>query len=104
MLFFLFLEAPIKVKSTLEDKKAVENDEKCVFEIEMTKKIQPKDEIHWTFNGRKIDADIDSRRYEIQKDNKISRLVIKNVVLEDEGSYSVEINGSRSSANLVVDG
>lgn len=99
----MFVEAPIKLKSTLDDQKAVENDEKCVFEIEMTKKIQPKDKIHWTFNGRSIDPDLD-KRYDVQLDNKICRLVIKNVVLEDEGAYSVEINGSRSSANLTVDG
>lgn len=87
----------------LEDKKAVENDEKCIFEVEMTKKIKPKDEIRWLFNGRRIDTEID-KRYELEIDNKICRLVIKNIVLQDEGNYSIEINNSRSNANLTVEG
>lgn len=86
----------------MEDKKAVENDAKAVFEMEMTKKIQPKDEIKWTFNGRKIDPD--DKKYDVETDNKTCRLIIKNITLEDEGDYSVEINGSRSNANLIVEG
>lgn len=99
----MFAEAPIKIKSSLEDKKAVENDEKAFFEIEMSKKIRSKDDITWTFNGRKIDIETD-KRYEIERDDNTCRLIIKNIVLEDEGAYTVELNGSRSSANLTVEG
>lgn len=34
---------------------------------------------------------------------KKNKLVIKKAALEDEGIYSVEVNGSRSSAQLTVE-
>jgi hypothetical protein len=69
----------------------------------MSKKIQARDEIKWTFNCRKIDAEND-KKYRIENENKTCKLIIKNITLEDEGTYTVEINGSKSSANLTVDG
>jgi hypothetical protein len=87
----------------LEDKEAVEDDEKTTLEVEMSKKISSRDEIKWTFNGRKIDVE-DDNRYALEKDNKICRLVIKKVKLEDEGTYAVEVNNSRSSGYLTVNG
>lgn len=87
----------------MEDKEAVEDDEKTTLEVEMSKKISSRDEIKWTFNGRKIDVEDDSR-YALEKDNKICRLVIKKVKLEDEGTYAVEVNNSRSSGYLTVNG
>lgn len=44
------------------------------------------------------------KKYEIINENKTSKLIIKNIILEDEGVYGVEINGSSASANLAVDG
>jgi len=102
-LSFNVTEAPIKLKSQLQDQHATEEDEKAAFEVEMTRKILPSNEIRWTFNGRKIDID-GFRKYSMEIDNKICRLIIKNVKLEDEGSYAVEVNGSRSSANFTVNG
>lgn len=87
----------------MEDQHATEDDEKAAFEVEMTRKILPSNEIRWTFNGRKIDID-DIRKYSMEIDNKLCRLIIRNVKLEDEGSYAVEVNGSRSSANFIVNG
>ena len=87
----------------MEDKEAVEDDEKTTLEVEMSKKISSRDEIKWTFNGRKIDVE-DDNRYALEKDNKICRLVIKKVKLEDEGTYAVEVNNSRSSGYLTVNG
>ena len=87
----------------MEDKEATEDDEKTTLEVEMSKKVSSRDEIRWTFNGRKIDVE-DDNRYALEKDNKICRLVIKKVKLEDEGTFAVEVNNSRSSAYLTVNG
>lgn len=87
----------------MEDQKAVEEDEKACFEIEMSKKISVNEEIRWTYNGRKIDVD-DVNKYELKFENKICKLIVKKIRLEDEGTYAVEINGTRSSAFLFVDG
>lgn len=94
-------EAPISLKSSLQDKQAVEEDEEAFFEVEMSKKISLSDEIRWTFNGRKIDVE-DFRKYSMELENKICKLKIKKIALEDEGTYAVEVNGSRSSAFLSV--
>lgn len=94
-------EAPIKIKRNLEDKEAMEEDVQVVLDCEMSKKISSSDEIRWTFNGRRID---DDKRYGMDNEGKSCKLILKNVVLEDEGTYAVEINGSRSSAHLTVKG
>lgn len=67
----------------------------------MSKKITPSDEIRWTYNGRRIDVD-DLKKYSMDTDGKKCKLTIKNIRLEDEGTYAVEVNGSRSSASLTV--
>lgn len=69
----------------------------------MSKKISKKDEIKWSFNGRKLDVD-NSTKYQMETDNKSCKLIIKNIALDDEGSYAVEVNSSKSSANLTVEG
>ena len=95
-------ELPIKLKSLLEDQRAIEEDASAVFTIEASKKISPGDDFRWTMNGRRIDTD-DLMKYSMQTEGKMCRLIIKKIRLEDEGAYAVEINGSRSSANLFVD-
>lgn len=79
----------------------MEEDAEAFFEIECSKKIQSSDEFRWTLNGRRIDTD-DLRKYRLDTDGKHCKLIIKNIRLEDEGTYNVEVNGSRSSAFLTV--
>ncbi len=96
-------EAPISLKSNLEDKVAMEEDEEAFFEIATSTKIHPtKDEVRWTLNGRKLDVD-DERKYSMRVEAKACKLIIKKIRLEDEGTYMIDINGnSRSSAQLTV--
>lgn len=65
------------------------------------KVISDNDEIKWSYNGRKLDK---GAKYSFENKGNKSKLVIKNIVLEDEGTYAVEINNSRSSASLTVNG
>ena len=69
-------EAPTTVKSKLSDKEATEEDEVTFFEVEMSKKISKSDQVKWSFNGRKIDSDVDAR-YAVETNNKVSKLIIK---------------------------
>jgi hypothetical protein len=96
------LEAPIKIKSDLKDKEAMEEDEMAFLDCEMSKKIHSTDEIRWTFNGRELD--LSSQKHYMDNENKVCKLVIKNIALEDEGVYAVQVNESRSSATLTVKG
>lgn len=87
----------------MEDKTATEGDAEAVFEAELSKNIMPSDEIRWTFNGRRIDVD-DVKKFSLEKIKNKCLLHIKNVELEDEGSYGIEVNDSKSSANLIISG
>lgn len=94
-------DAPASLKSKLNDKEATEEDGLTYFEVELTKKAKRTDQIKWSFNGRKVDSDVDAR-YSIETSNKMCKLVIKNVCLEDEGTYSIDVNGVKTSAQLIV--
>ena len=65
------------------------------------KQVNESDKINWTFEGHKIEK---GSKYLVKSKGNKSRLVIKNVCIEDEGSYTVEINNSSSSATLAVNG
>ena len=94
-------DAPTSLKSKLNDKEATEEDEATFFEVELTKQPKRADQIKWTFNGKKVDAEVDSH-YSIESSNKFCKLVIKKVRLEDEGNYSLEVNGAKTTAQLTV--
>jgi hypothetical protein len=94
-------DAPASLKSKLDDKEATEEDLSVFFEVELTKKAKRSDQIKWTLNGKKIDSDVDAR-YSIESNDKKSKLIIKNVRLEDEGNYALEVNGTKTSAQLTV--
>jgi hypothetical protein len=65
------------------------------------KEINEFDEINWTFEGHRIEK---GTKYLVKSKGNKSRLIIKNINIEDEGSYAVEINNSSSSATLTVNG
>jgi len=94
-------DAPNKVKNTLSDKEAVEEDDVAFFEIELVKQIKETDPIKWTFNGRRLDLK-SGNKYVVEARGNISKLLIKNVRLEDEGNYAVDVNNSSSTASLTV--
>lgn len=67
----------------------------------MNKPIKENDDIKWTFNGKRV---VKGNKYAILSNGNKSRLTIRHIRLEDEGSYGVELNNSSSSATLVVNG
>jgi hypothetical protein len=73
------------------------------FEVELSGKIKPSDEIKWNFNGKKIDFN-NSLKYEMESTKNTCKLIIKKIKLDDDGSYGIEVNGSRTNANLTVNG
>jgi titin len=95
-------DAPNKVKTTISDKDAVEEDDVAFFEIELVKQIKETDPIKWTFNGRRVD--LKGNKYAVEARGNKSKLLIKNIRLEDEGNYTVEVNNSSSTATLTVNG
>lgn len=94
-------DAPNKIKSNLDDKNAVEEDPSAFFEVELVKLISENDDLRWSFNGRRLDK---GDKYNIESNGYKSKLIIKSISLEDEGTYAVEINNSKSSAHLIVEG
>lgn len=102
-LFFNFPDAPNKIKSSsLGDKEATEEDKQVFFELEMAQKYKSSDRIRWTLNGRRIDED--SSKYAIESEGKTVKFIIKNVKLEDEGNYQAELNNTRATGYLLVNG
>jgi len=97
------LDAPNKLKSSqLGDKEATEEDKAVSFELETTKKFKASDKIRWSVNGRKLDHE-DSSKYSMEAVSAtIARFTIKNVRLEDEGSYQAEMNGTKANGYLSV--
>ena len=88
----------------MSDKEAVEEDKSVVFEFELNKKLSSSDQFKCTFNGRRIEVE-DSKKYALQAaDNNMCQFIVKNIRLEDEGTYGAEINGTRTSASLIVKG
>lgn len=67
----------------------------------MVKPISENDEIKWSFNGTKL---VKGPKYSFENRGNKAKLIIKDIVLEDEGTYTVEIKNSRSSATLTVNG
>lgn len=98
------LDAPNKIKSTtMGDKEATEEDAQAFFEIEMTKKVKKTDKFKFTLNGRRLDID-DASKYVCENNDCILKFVIKNIRLEDEGTYVAEINGTKANGYLLVKG
>ena len=87
----------------MSDKEAVEEDKSVVFEFELNKKFSSSDQFKCTFNGRRIEVKF-SKKYALQAaDNNVCQFIyVKNIRLEDEGTNGDEINGTRTSARLIV--
>lgn len=98
-------DAPNKIKSSsLGDKEATEEDKQVHFEFETSKKYKPTDKLRWTLNGRKLDHQ-DSTKYAFETELtkfKLTKFIIKNVKLEDEGQYQAEMNGTKAQGYLLV--
>jgi len=97
------LDAPNRLKSgQLGDKEATEEDKSVCFEFETSKKFKASDKIRWSVNGRRVEHE-DASKYSMEAvSNTLARFTIRNVRLEDEGSYQAEMNGTKASGYLLV--
>uniref|UniRef100_A0A4W3JK31 Ig-like domain-containing protein n=1 Tax=Callorhinchus milii TaxID=7868 RepID=A0A4W3JK31_CALMI len=78
----------------------VKQKETAVFQCEIAKDTP---NIKW-FKGEEEISAMPPSKFEIKKVGKILTLTLKNVSPEDQGEYTVEVEGQASTANLIVDG
>ncbi|XP_066263583.1 obscurin-like [Branchiostoma lanceolatum] len=93
----LYVEAlPPEIKRGLEDVEIYEK-ETASFEIELTK---PVEEFSWSKKGETLEA---SEKVAIEQLNNLTyRLILRDAVLEDEGSIKFESGDLKSTAMLTV--
>ncbi|XP_019626723.1 PREDICTED: obscurin-like [Branchiostoma belcheri] len=93
----LYVEAlPPEIKRGLEDVEIYEK-ETASFEIELTK---PVEEFSWFKKGEKLEA---GEKVAIERMNDLTfRLILRDAVLEDEGSIKFESGDLKSTAMLTV--
>ena len=82
----------------LEDQYALEHDAQAQFFCKMT---QPDAEATWFRGDQKIE---NSEKYEILVDGYDHTLVIKDIQLKDETSYSCASKHRKTTAKLFVEG
>uniref|UniRef100_A0A673J7F9 Obscurin like cytoskeletal adaptor 1b n=1 Tax=Sinocyclocheilus rhinocerous TaxID=307959 RepID=A0A673J7F9_9TELE len=96
-LFFLPFSLPANIVKPLQDKTALEKT--CVI-LDCTV-TNPRCSIRW-YKGPNVI--LPSERFEICSEGCYRKLVIQQVLLEDEGTYSVQVGNYTSSAKLTVEG
>ncbi|KAA0715524.1 Obscurin [Triplophysa tibetana] len=87
---------PANIGNPLQDKTALENS-RVVLDCTVT---NPRCSIRW-YKGPSVI--LPSERFEICSEGCYRKLVIQQVLLEDEGSYSVQVGNYTSSAKLTVE-
>ncbi|XP_066264194.1 obscurin-like [Branchiostoma lanceolatum] len=93
----LFVEAFVDFCPGLEDQYAIEQDAQAQFSCKMT---QPDAEATWFWNEQKIEK---SEKYEILADGYEHTLIIKDISLKDELSYSCASKHRKTTAKLFVE-
>lgn len=95
--FFALTEAPVEFIKPLKDKQVMEKT-KVVMECEVNK---PNLIATWWLDGEEVKS---SDRIEIAVYDTVHQLIIDTAKLTDEGKYTVDVEGQKSSATLLVDG
>lgn len=97
MLGLLPADRPASIVKPLRDRTALQN-HRVILECTVS---TPRCDVTW-YRG---DTELDSTdRMEITNDGCCHRLIIHQVALEDEGTYSVEVGEHISTAKLMVEG
>lgn len=90
-------EEPVQFLKPLKDIKIMEK-EKAVMECEINK---PNKKAVWKFEKEIFSG---SERVELVVDGCVHRMIIEPSELDDEGEYTIVVDGVKSSAILTVDG
>lgn len=95
--FLLVLELPISIVKPLRDRTALEK-HRVILECTAS---SARCCATWYKDGKEV---VSSDRVEILDDGCSLKLVIQEVAVEDEGTYSVEVGEHTSKAKLMVEG
>lgn len=90
-------ELPVSIVKPLRDRTALEK-HRVILECTVS---SPRSAVTW-YKGR--EELVASDRVEILADGCSHKLIIQQVAVEDEGSYSVEVGEHTSKARLMVEG
>ncbi|XP_019626722.1 PREDICTED: obscurin-like [Branchiostoma belcheri] len=94
----LYVEALLDFCPGLEDQYAIEYDAQAKFSCKMT---LPNAEATWYRDDERID---NSDKYEILVDGQVHTLIIKDIRLDDDTSYSCASKHRKTTAKLFVEG
>lgn len=94
---FISTALPANIVKPLQDKTALEKT-RVILDCTLT---NPRCSIRW-YKGPNVI--LPSERFEICSEGCYRKLVIQQVLLEDEGTYSVQVGNYTSSARLTVEG
>ena len=86
----------------MNDVNACEGAVSTSFTVELSKKLNSNNKVKWYYKDELID--LKSDKYKIEIKDFHCTLHIKNIDLNDEGSYSIEVDKAKSSAELTVEG
>ena len=90
-------ELPVSIVNALQDRTALEK-QRVVLDCTVS---NPRCSIRW-YKG--LNVILPSERFEICSEGCCRKLVIQQVALEDEGTYSVQVGDYTCSARLTVEG
>lgn len=96
-MLFISTALPANIAKPLQDKTALEKT-RVILDCTVT---NPRCSIRW-YKGPNVI--LPSERFEICSEGCYRKLVIQQVLLEDEGTYSVQVGNYTSSAKLTVEG
>ena len=86
----------------MNDVTASEGDAHVAFNVEFSKKLSASHKIKCFYKDEPLD--LNSDKYSVEIKDFYCTLKIKNVDLKDEGSYTIQVDKAKSSADLVVEG
>lgn len=92
-----FSELPVNIVKPLQDKTAVEKS-RVILDCTVS---NPRCSIRWYKGSNVI---LPSERFEICSEGCYRKLIIQQVALDDEGTYSVQVGEYTCSAKLTVEG
>ena len=95
--FFLLSELPVSIVNPLQDKTALEKS-RVILDCTVS---NPRCSIRW-YKG--CNVILPSERFEICSEGCYRKLIIQQVALDDEGTYSVQVGEYTCSAKLTVEG
>lgn len=93
----IFTELPVSIVRPLRDRTALEK-HRVILECTVS---SPNCDVTWYKGKEELES---TEHMEITQEDCYHKLVIHQVALEDEGTYSIEVGEHTSTAKLMVEG